>query len=124
MQFQRMGWIIGFALVVGSIIASFLPESESAVEERLFDEITYQMSQLKDVTNGLVGDLDRLQGTQRLPLEQGLQRAATWLVEFRPEGTDHASRKAYLVSQRDAVTQLVADLQQLRESVQGSPTSQ
>ena len=54
MQLQRMGWVIGLALVVGSIIATFLPESEDAVEERLFAEITYQMSEMKLVTDVLV----------------------------------------------------------------------
>ena len=61
MQLQRMGWVIGLALVVGSIIATFLPESEDAVEERLFAEITYQMSEMKLVTDVLVVELNRLQ---------------------------------------------------------------
>ncbi|MGA1206272.1 MAG: hypothetical protein EBS77_03440 [Gammaproteobacteria bacterium] len=124
MQLQRMGWVIGLALVVGSIIATFLPESEEAVEERLFAEITYQMSELKVVTDALVLELNRLQGTQRQPIEQGLNRAADWLVTFRPEGNDHASRKAYLMQQRDAATALVADLEGLRARVQGSPPTQ
>ena len=32
----------------------FLLESQSKIEERLFSEITYQMSELKDVTDSLV----------------------------------------------------------------------
>ncbi len=124
MQLQRMGWVIGLALVVGSIIATFLPESEDAVEERLFAEITYQMSEMKLVTDALVVELNRLQGTERQPIERALQRAGDWLVGFRPEGVDHATRKAYLIQQRDAATDLVSDLQGLRQRLQGSPPAQ
>lgn len=124
MQLQRMGWVIGLALVVGSIIATFLPESEDAVEERLFSEITYQMSEMKLVTDALVVELNQLQGTERQPIERALQQAADWLVEFRPEGNDHATRKAYLIQQRDAATALVSDLQGLRQRLQGSPPAQ
>ena len=51
MSIRQMGIVFGLALVVGSILSMFLPENESTIEERLFSEITYQMSELKDVTN-------------------------------------------------------------------------
>ena len=48
-------WVVfGPVLVVGSILLIFLLESESTIEERLFSEITHQMSELKDVTDCLV----------------------------------------------------------------------
>ena len=49
-----MGIVFGLALVVGSILLMFLPKSWSTIEERFFSEITYQMSELKDVTDCLV----------------------------------------------------------------------
>ena len=51
MSIRRMGIVFGLALVVGSILSMWLPESESTIEERLFNEITYQMSELKLVTD-------------------------------------------------------------------------
>ena len=45
--------VSGLALVVGSMLLMFLLKSESTIEERLFSEITHQMSKLKDVTDSL-----------------------------------------------------------------------
>jgi hypothetical protein len=39
--------VFGLALVDGSILLMFLLASESKIEERLFSEITYQMSSSK-----------------------------------------------------------------------------
>ena len=50
MSIRRMGIVFGLALVVGSILSMWLPESESTIEEQVFNEITYQMSELKLVT--------------------------------------------------------------------------
>ena len=47
-------WVVfGLVLVDGSILLMFLLESESTIEERLFSEITHQMSKLKDFTDSL-----------------------------------------------------------------------
>ena len=35
MSIRRMGIVFGLALVVGSILSMWLPESESTIEERL-----------------------------------------------------------------------------------------
>ena len=58
-----MGIVFGLALVVGSILLMFFLESESTIEERLFSAITYQMSELKDVTDHLVHIRDTVSGT-------------------------------------------------------------
>lgn len=45
-----MGIIFDLALFVGSIVSMWLPESEFKIEEKLFGEITHQMSESKPVT--------------------------------------------------------------------------
>jgi hypothetical protein len=57
-----MGIIFGLALFVGSIVSIWLPERESKIEEKLFGEITYQMSELKLVTDTLVKNSQRSVG--------------------------------------------------------------
>jgi hypothetical protein len=49
-----MGIIFDLALFVGFIVSMWLPESEFKIEEKLFGEITYQMSESKPVTYILV----------------------------------------------------------------------
>lgn len=120
MQFRRMGIIIGLALIVGSLISMVLPESESKIEETLFNEITYQTTELKLVTDDLVRIRETLAGTQQEQLDQQLQRAADWLIGFRPEGATHAERKAYLLANRDQVVALVAELAATRNALTGS----
>ena len=60
-----MGIVFGLALVVGSILLMFLLESQSTIEERRFSEITYQMIDLKDVTDSLVHVRDTVLGTMQ-----------------------------------------------------------
>ena len=72
----------------------FLPESESTIEERLFSEITYQMSELKDVTDHLVHSRETVSGTMQQQIDDHLQQAAEWLVSFQPSGDTHEHRKA------------------------------
>ena len=50
------------ALFVGSIVSIWLPESESKIEEKLFGESTYQMSELKLVIDTLVKNSQRSVG--------------------------------------------------------------
>ena len=60
-----MGIVSGLVLIVGSTLSMFLPESESTIEKRFFSEITYQMSELKDVTDHLVHIRGRVSGTMQ-----------------------------------------------------------
>ena len=120
MQIRRMGIILGLALVVGSIISMWLPESETAVEEGLFSEITYQTEQLKLVTDQLVALRNRMNGSAQAQVDQALQKAAEWLSAFRPTGATHAERKAYLLEQRDRLNALVDELSNIRKSLMDS----
>ena len=123
MSIRQMGIVFGLALIVGSILSTFLPESESTIEERLFSEITYQMSELKDVTDQLVHIRETVSGTMQQQIDDHLQQAAEWLVSFQPSGDTHEHRKAYLMWQRDDVTELVTKLSQVRDSISQSNLS-
>ena len=123
MSIRQMGIVFGLALIVGSILSMFLPESESTIEERLFSEITYQMSELKDVTDQLVHIRETVSGTMQQQIDDHLQQAAEWLVSFQPSGDTHEHRKAYLMRQRDEVTELVTKLIQVRDSISQSNLS-
>ncbi len=123
MSIRRMGIIFGLALVVGSIISMWLPESESKIEEQLFGEITYQMSELKLVTDTLVQTRNTVSGTMQQQIDDELQRAAEWLIAFKPTGETHEDRKAYLIQERDRVTELVQSLGQVRDSISQSNIS-
>ena len=123
MSIRRMGIIFGLALVVGSIISMWLPESESKIEEKLFAEITYQMSELKLVTDTLVQTRNTVSGTMQQQIDDELQRAADWLTAFKPTGETHADRKAYLIQERDRVTELVKELGQVKDSISQSNIS-
>ena len=123
MSIRQMGIVFGLALIVGSILSTFLPESESTIEERLFSEITYQMSELKDVTDQLVHSRETVSGTMQQQIDDHLQQAAEWLVSFEPSGDTHEHRKAYLMRQRDDVTELVTKLSQVRDSISQSNLS-
>ena len=118
-----MGIVFGLALVVGSILLMFLPESESTIEERLFSEITYQMSEIKDVTDSLVHVRVTVAKTIQQQVDDHLQQAAERLVSFQPNGDTHEHRKAYLIQQRDYVTELVTKLSQVRDSISQSNLS-
>lgn len=123
MPFRRMGIIIGLALVVGSLISMVLPESESKIEETLFNEISYQMGELQLVTDDLVRIRERLVGTQQVQLDAQLQTVADWLVAFRPQGETHEARKAYLIANRDRVVALVEELAATRDAlITSNPT--
>jgi len=123
MSIRQIGIVFGLALIVGSILSTFLPESESTIEERLFSEITYQMSELKDVTDQLVHSRETVSGTMQQQIDDHLQQAAEWLVSFQPSGDTHEHRKAYLMRQRDDVTELVTKLSQVRDSISQSNLS-
>jgi len=123
MSVRRMRTIFGLALLVGSIVSMWLPESESKIEEQLFGEITYQMSELKPVTDTLVKTRNTVSGTKQQQSDDELQRAADWLVAFQPTGETHEDRKAYLMRERDLVTQLVESLGQIRDSISQSNIS-
>ncbi len=123
MPFRRMGIIIGLALVVGSLISMVLPESESKIEETLFNEITYQMGELQIVTDDLVKIRERLVGTQQVQVDAQLQTVADWLFEFRPQGETHEARKAYLIANRDRVVAMVEELRATRDALIGSNPS-
>ena len=84
MWIRRMGIIFGLALFVGSIVSIWLPESESKIEEKLFGEITCQMSESKPVTDFLVKTCDTVSGTMQQQVDDELQRAADWLIAFQP----------------------------------------
>ena len=123
MSVRRMRTIFGLALLVGSIVSMWLPESESKIEEQLFGEITHQMSELKPVTDTLVKTRNTVSGTKQQQSDDELQRAADWLVAFQPTGETHEDRKAYLMRERDLVTQLVESLGQIRDSISQSNIS-
>lgn len=123
MSIRQMGIVFGLALIVGSILSTFLPESESTIEERLFSEITYQMSELKDVTDQLVHSRETVSGTMQQQIDDHLQQAAEWLISFQPSGDTHEHRKAYLMRQRDKVTELITKLSQVRDSISQSNLS-
>ncbi len=123
MQIRRMGIIIGLALVVGSLISMVLPESEAKVEERLFNEINYQVGELKLVTDDLVRLRGGLSGTQASSLDAQLQQAADWVLAFRPEGDTHAARKAYLMDRRDSLNDLMETLRTTRDGLINSNPS-
>lgn len=123
MQIGRMGVIFGLALVVGSIISMWLPDSEPQIEEDLFSEITYHTGELKLITDQLVGLREEYAGSQQAQIDQQLQKAADWLSAFRPTGETHPERKAYLMSQRDELARLVDELSALRKSLMDSNPS-
>ena len=123
MQIGRMGVIFGLALVVGSIISMWLPDSEPQIEEDLFSEITYQTGELKLITDQLVALREEYAGRQQAQIDQQLQKAADWLSAFRPTGETHPERKAYLMSQRDELARLVDELSALRKSLMNSNPS-
>ena len=123
MSIRQMGIIFGLALIVGSILSMFLSESESTIEERLFSEITYQMSELKDITDHLVHIRETVSGTMQQQIDDHLQQASEWLVSFQPSGDTHEDRKAYLMQQRDDLTELVTKLSQIRDSISQSNLS-
>ena len=100
-----------------------LPESESTIEEWLFSEITYQMNEIKDVTDNLGNVRDTVSGTIRQQIDDYLPQAAEWLVSFQPSGDIYEHRKASLVQQRDYVTELVTKLSQVRGSISQSNLS-
>ena len=56
--------------------------SESKTEEKLFGEITYQMSESKLVTDTRVQTRNTVSGTMQQQIDDELQRAADWLVAF------------------------------------------
>ena len=120
MLIRRMGIIFGLALVVGSILLMLLPESEPTIEERLFSETTHQMSELKDVTDSLDHVRDTVSGTMRQLIDDHLQQAAEWLDSFQASGDPREHRKAYLISQRDYVTELVIRLSHVQGSISQS----
>lgn len=123
MQIGRMGVIFGLALVVGSIISMWLPDSEPQIEEDLFSEITYHTGELKLITDQLVALREAYAGSQQAQIDQQLQKAANWLSAFRPTGETHPERKAYLMSQRDELARLVDELSALRKSLMDSNPS-
>lgn len=123
MQIGRMGVIFGLALVVGSIISMWLPDSEPQIEEDLFSEITYHTGELKLITDQLVALREEYAGSQQAQIDQQLQKAADWLSAFRPTGETHSERKAYLMSQRDELARLVDELSALRKSLMDSNPS-
>lgn len=115
-----MGIVFGLALVVESILLMFLLESESTIEERPFSEITYQMSELKDVTDSLVHIPDTVVETIRQQIDDHLQQAAERLVSFQPSGDTLEHHKVYLIQQRDYVTELFTKLSQVQDSISQS----
>ena len=123
MQIGRMGVIFGLALVVGSIISMWLPDSEPQIEEDLFSEITYHTGELKLITDQLVALREEYAGSQQAQIDQQLQKAADWLSAFRPTGETHPERKAYLMSQRDELARLVDELSSFRKSLMDSNPS-
>jgi hypothetical protein len=116
----RVGLVFGLALVVGSVIAMWLPDSDSQIEEDLFSEITYHQGELKLITDQLVALRNTVKGSQQAQIDQHLQKAADWLTAFRPTGETHQERTAYLISQRDTLIDLVDELAALRESLMDS----
>ena len=96
-----MGIVFGLALVVGYILSMRLPESESTIEERLFNEITDQMGELELVTDTLVETRNTVSGTSQRQVDAELQRAADWLIVFQPTVSTHEIRKAYLMEEWD-----------------------
>ena len=83
MSIRQVVTVFGLALVVGSILLMFLPKSESTIEERFFSEITYQMSELKDVTDSSFHARDTVLETMQQQIDDHLQQAAEWLVSFQ-----------------------------------------
>ena len=112
--------VFGLALVVGSIPLMFLPESESTIEERLLSEIIYQMSEIKDFADSLVHVRDTVPGTMRQLIDYPLQQAAEWLGSFQANGDPREHGKAFLIQQRDYVTQIVTKLSHVRDSISQS----
>ena len=51
--------------------------------------------------------------TMQQQIDDHLQQAAEWLVSFQPSGDTHEHRKAYLMRQRDDVTELVTKLSEV-----------
>ncbi|MEC9076545.1 MAG: hypothetical protein VX907_01290 [Pseudomonadota bacterium] len=118
-----MGIVFGLALVVGSILLMFFLESESTIEERPFSEITYQLSEIKDVTDSLVHIRDTVVGTIRQQVDDHLQQGAERLVSFQPSGDTHEHRKAYLIQQHNYVIELFTKLSQVQDSISQSNLS-
>ena len=78
------------------------------------------MSELKDVTATLVHVRNTVSGTMQQQIDDHLQQSAEWLVSFQPSGDNHEHRKAYLIQQRDHMTELATKLSQVRDSISQS----
>lgn len=124
---RRMGLIVGLALVVGAFISIFLPENQEKAEEKLFNEVNYQGSELRSATERLVSTrerLDRGQGILKdqpvlqaeadqlvIEIDQQLQTVVQWVFEF---GTPpQQGRKEWLLEQRKRVGELLPKVRQL-----------
>ena len=101
----------------------FLPESESTIEERLFRKSLTKMSEIKDFADSLVHVRETVPGTMRQLIDYSLQQAAEWLGSFQANGDPREHRKAFLIQQRDYVTQIVTKLSQVRDSISQSNLS-
>lgn len=117
MQIRRLGLIVGLALVVGSLISMFLPESETKVEERLFNEVRYQMGEMQVITDELIAIRNGLSGMARVTIDADLEAAAQFVLNFRPSGETHEARKAHLLEKRTQITALVLRLQATRSAL-------
>ena len=53
-------------------------------------------------------------------IDDELQRVADWLIAFQPTWETHEDRKAYLMCERDQVTQIVESLGQISDSISQS----
>ena len=78
------------------------------------------MSEIKDITVSLVHVRDTVSGTMRQLIDDSLQQAAEWLGSFQANGDPREHRRAFLIQQRDYVTQLVTKLSHVWDSISQS----
>lgn len=124
---RKMGLIVGLALVVGAFISIFLPQDVEKATEKLFNEVNFNGSELRNASDRLVSTRDRLASGQGILAEQPVLKAEAdqlveqidvqlgqvveWVVEF---GTPPAEgRKDWLLEQRERSAQLIDQVRAL-----------
>lgn len=124
---RKMGLIVGLALVVGAFVSLLLPENQEKAQEKLFNEVNFQGSELRIASERLVSTRERLAQGQGIladqpvlnaeakalvvDIDRQLQGVVEWVYEFAAPPTE--DRKVWLLQQRARVQALLMDVRTL-----------
>ena len=127
MKLRKMGFIAGFALVVGALISLALPDDPNKTAEKVFNEVNFESQDLRLSSERLIATrLRLLRGEGSLAdqpvlqseadalvvdIDRQLSEVADWVVQFAAPPMD--GRTEWLVGQRDAVRSLLAAVRAL-----------